>query len=316
MKKISLILIVTIALQSISTNSFASITLSILSPAPYRSPILVMVPTTFNVSVNVQSTFQLSSVTINAGSVQQLLTYNSSTGNFEGTLTLKGFNEGDTVPLKAIATDYYNNQASTTEQIIYYNPPVITVDNLLDESFARPLLPVNIKCSDRDSCELTITFSTTSYSLVNRFKDSISLILDLSRFNGQSGPLNLSVTNKRGQQGYLKFVIYVETSPYINEVYASDRKIIDFNYNKVLSDSVDYVNYNSHSLQISDIYSNAKVSIPFSKPVEGAVLTKYGALFGGIRPDNIPDIYDWNNSVLDSLGPLNSGFTAIGDYAI
>ncbi len=304
-----------LTLQSIAIKVFASIKVSILSPAPYKTFALVIVPTTFYVSVNVQSTYQLSSVSINAGSVQQLLVYNSSTGNFEGAFTLQGFSEGDTIALQAIATDYFNSQGSVVEPVIYNNPPSITINGLIDESVVRPFLPVNIKCNQKDSCYLRITFSD-HFILETHFKDSINFILDFVALNGLGGPLDIQVTNRRGQMSNLKYHIYVETSPYIKEVYTADRKIVDFNYNKLLTDSTDYLNYTSYNLQIIVINSNSKISIPFTKPVNNPILTKYGAFFAGVRPDYIPDIYDWNSGVLDSIGGLNSGFAAAGDYAI
>ncbi|MFP5040641.1 T9SS type A sorting domain-containing protein [Parasediminibacterium sp. JCM 36343] len=270
------------------------------------------------------------------------MAYNNSTNYFEGVVLLNNsFNEGDTIPLLATATDFFGNTGTTTRKVIYDNPPLITLKSPLPYSVltaSRTSLPVKLICKDIDSCSVSIFFGgsllneSTYYRgrliFSGKVKDSLLFTFDFSSFpDTLRSDFYVEVRDKKNQAAYTSSKIYIFRSPAVSEVYQANQEIADFKYNKILtySDS-SFIGYiYKTNLNIVDALSNTQIQIPISgfvKPTNpNPVLTPYGASFAAFTADSIyqttsNSTYDWNNGTLDSLRTFDfNTFSPSRNYA-
>jgi hypothetical protein len=276
-----------------------------------------------NVKVSIKSTSQVNSAVATAGNQQANLVYNQSTSYFEGTIpigSIAGIKQGDTVSITVTVTDIQNNQQTKSVKVIYDLPPTVTVKEPLNESVARPAVPVKIFSTDKDTCTLVLTYLGNTV-FTGKIKDSLSTTVNLSAYNGNSGEFIVTVTDKQNQKTADTLTIHVDTSSALVEYFAADSKIFDFNYNKALVAGTN-LSYPS----IITIAGNQRETIPLlsilSTAENRSYLTPYGAVLTTAR-DSVNFSYhgyDWNNHTIYSLqaGALNSPFSlkAAGNYAI
>jgi hypothetical protein len=279
---------------------------------------------TCDIKVSVKSTTQVSSVLAVAGNQQVSLVYNQASTYFEGTIpigSIAGIKEGDTVNIVVTSTDIQNNQQVKSVKVIYDLPPTVTFKEPLNESVARPLLPLKVYSTDRDTSTVTIVFNyNTVFS--GKIKDSLSTTLNLAAYNGMSGELTVTVTDKQKQTAAAGITIYIDTSSALTEYFAADSKILDFNYNKLLVASAQPLTYPA----IISIPGNQRETITLRSTLTAnrSYLTPYGAVLTGQDSSNYQASfsygYDWNNQTIYSLqnSYLNSGLSlkTAGNYAM
>lgn len=324
-----------------SFMSYGSITINVASPVAYQQ-----VDSTVRIQVAVTSTYEITTVMAVAGTNSSTLTYNIQQGYFEGTLSTSGLQ--DTVNVEVKATDAFQTQQSSFVKIIIKKiiVPWVVMQLPLTESVARPGLRIKAKILDPDSCEVRIHFRIPNYErdivkvlFIGNVKDSLDMFVSLDSvgippadvmlgypptyvsLGGTGGNIIVYATNKKGEfsSGTVKN-IYVEHSPFLQEVYAADKQILDFSDNKLLlaPDSGDLVNHPA----ITDILTGQTVQIPYTRPKKLASyyqldtpdigkLTSVGAVFGNSQYG----MFDWHNGVLDSLpGRPNNNYKMAGDY--
>ena len=122
--------------------SAQSITINIVSPTGYQ-----IVDSVLNIKASINSTYQLTTVTAQAGNRQTPLIFNQQTGYFQGTLSLSGLPQ-DTTKFLITASDVQGNQKNDSFKIIYDLKPVIIVASPLNNSTARPFTHAKAKCID------------------------------------------------------------------------------------------------------------------------------------------------------------------------
>ncbi|HEX8334595.1 MAG TPA: hypothetical protein VF622_18365, partial [Segetibacter sp.] len=319
----------------------AQISINIIAPQPEdimtRGP--VVVGDAVSISVRITSTYQLSTVKASVAGRETSLTYTGidrDGSSFSGSLSLVGTKHGDTVDILVTAVDYLGNQKTANRKVIYDVRPVLTLESPLNETVARPTVRLKFKCEDIDSCKIQVRFPVTGINHTDYYgaktvfsgtvKDSLDTILDLSQFDGVSGRLEISATDKRNYMVTSSSFIYVDTNPYLNEIVASDTKIIDFNYGKVLSYGKEKLSYPV----LIDVDTKQKTSIPIKlqarfinyngsvSSFEYGKVTPYGAFIQGLdsfqSQQSFPysSIYEFNKGAIE----LARFTTTAGKFAI
>lgn len=296
------------ALSAVITSK-AQVTVSITKPTLYK-----VVGDSLAVQASITSVYELDTVIASVGTRKTGLVFQ---GGFTGYINLSGLNEGDTLTLKVVARDKLSNADSATRRFIYDNPPVLIIEQPLNQSVARPTLPISIKCFDKDTVNVKISYRG-NIIYTGKAKDSLRTVINLLAYDTTAGELLLEVTDKRNQTSSSIVNVYVNSDISLIPVYDANSQIIDFNYNKVLAapEELDYP-------ELGSILTGQKAFIPYRFLVEPiSYLTPFGAVFGGRNVSNTgaisPLFYDWNNNVLDSFGTLNSAASirTAGNYAI
>jgi len=307
--------------------SAQSITINIVSPTGYQ-----IVDSVLNIKASINSTYQLTTVTAQAGNRQTPLIFNQQTGYFQGTLSLSGLPQ-DTTKFLITASDVQGNQKNDSFKIIYDLKPVIIVASPLNNSTARPFTHAKAKCIDNGGhCSLQVSFSTYSggstTTIVGNYQDSADVIVDMSSSDGNEAGIAFIATDSRNQNTGETRNLYVESSPYLKEVF-EDRQtdiygsqIIDFNYNKVfIATSFPSPGKVSWANKIANIYTYDSTLLPLSGTgyVNAAYLHSNGAIFSATDSTQINyyTLRDWNGETLYNLGGLDpSSLGVSGDNAI
>ena len=275
----------------------------------YNPTALQLNDSVLSISVYVNSTYSLSSVTASVNGRQVSLTAVPQwTGSYQGTLSLSGFNQ-DTLTLQVLATDVQNNKDSASRDFIYDKLPILAIIQPLNYSVARPTIHIKARCVDKDTCTISVTgtlnYGTIVYS--GSFVDSVDTTIDLSKGEGGMIGLSLIATDKYGRSnaatgGY----VFVESSPYLQKVYESNNLIIDFNFNKALS-SGNSIGNQPVSTKIVDITTGDSTAIPSSMvlSVQSTYLTPSGAIY--IQPGVNDTIYELNSGSINMVGQASGG---------
>jgi hypothetical protein len=286
-----------------------NITVTILSPTTNQ-----VSGASVQVQAKVQSTYQINSVVAAVQGNQLTLTYNASTNSYYGNLPLSGLTTGAKT-LTVTATDAYNNVQPASVPIIYHVPPELHIQRPYDYSVVRPTLPVKASCFDSSgSCTITLSIMDGGLNYSGTFNNSVDTVLDLSAYSMRSGlALEIQASNSLGQVSYTTRNIFLEFSPYLQEVYSDTNQIIDFSDNRVLVIKDGTIS----SPRIVRITDSTSTAIPFLGELSsGGSLTTTGAVFYGRDTAHLitgnGSMYDWNSGTLDSLAV--GSFVAKGGY--
>lgn len=286
-----------------------SITFGIPAASPKQYQIF---GTDLDISVYVGSTYQLTDVTAFVNGISNLLYFNSSTGQFGANFPLAGLPE-DTLALKIVATDIFNNKDSVTIPFIHDLPPVITIESPVNWSTARPTLPLKAKCTDNDGhCNIQVTAYIEYGPAVSfgTFPDSINTILDFSPYDRSTAYVTLTSVDSRNQQTVAARQFYTEFSPYLEEVVKASDNIMDFNFNKIYVINSSIGNPHPNTNYILDINTHDSIPMPMLGSASGLV-TPYGAFLLGTGPNsNVAGIFDFNKDSLFYLGSYSTPIVA------
>ncbi len=187
-------------------------------------------------------------------------------------------------------------------------------------STATPLIHIKAKCIASNHCTLNVS---TAILIIEpdpislNFRDSADTLIDLSRYEGMNGNLVFTATNSVGQSISIPRQVFVENSPYLEQVFAGNDEIYDFNYHKVLisnptldAASKPDMNPYIYRSRIVNVLTGDSIPIPYSgyitpgRPFSGysSELTPYGAIF--TTQDTVtflPSLFDWNADSLYTL---------------
>jgi|GEM_PF-877132 len=271
------------------------------------------------VQARVQSTYQINTVVANVEGNQTTLSYDAVSQSYTGNLSLSGLATGAKT-LTVSATDASNSNNSSSVAITYHVPPVLNIVQPYNYSTARPYLPVKVTCFDSlGACSIGLSITSGGQSYSETFTNAVDTVLDLSAFSMRSGLyLGIQTKNALNQVTYTTRNIFIETSPYLQEVYADSNQIADFSDKRVfvVADGL----YSSP--RIVRLTDSSSTSVPYKGTVDpaGVHLTNQGAVFYG--RDSLHaiagygSIFDWNSGSLDSLGQVinEASYTARGGY--
>jgi hypothetical protein len=280
----------------------------------------------FKITVTMQSTYEISSVSARIADRTIPLIYSSSAWcakdvckpGFTGTMDLSGLAIGE-YTLEVIAQDIYNSQTRYYEAVIYDNAPTLTVSSPVDDSVALPSITVSASCTDDAWQECTIKVMNGSTELASG-TGSVSRTVDLSAQNGTNVILTFVATDSLNQTTQMTRSIYVENSSNLDAMATVDGTILDAKDSRVLyktpetqGESVYVLDRNSSSI--------TRVPLPDGKQITRAFLSNYGAMLvtkdtGGTGLSS--RVYDWNRNTLYDLGFPNSSnsLKVSGSYAI
>lgn len=251
------------------------------------------------------SPFKISSIIASIDTTKSSLILNSYSNLYEGTINIKGYNNGDTIPIRITAQDAAGNLQFIVTKVLFSNQLLISMVEPLNESVARPYIPLKAYVNSNDTLGFRVTFANNIlYSGV--IKDSISLILNCSVFNGTADSIRIDVYDKFNIHQYKGAYIYVDSSSSLKEYYISNKRILDFNYNKLLLSGGANLQYSS----LLNINNNSEEIIPLKfKHSNKSKVTKWGAILTGADSslyfNGLNYAYDWNNSIITNLGDLN-----------
>lgn len=324
----SLALMMTLGLYGYGQTDPIGILINSPSQTPPGHP--QVVGDNMSIVVDVPATYQIDSVIASVpGAPPLLLTYNTTSGEWTGTMSLLGLPMGTTT-LTIRAVDIYNNSATSTGQFIYDHPPVLTLDSPANYTVAVPNLHVRSRCqSPSGACTITVTLigATTLNATLGTYTDSVDVKYDLSAYEGMVGgannlQLDVSAADSYGvaANSLLWVPVYVENSPYLTPVFTADGPIFDLSGTKIFVGETNSSNGTS-PLHIIDFTNGSVTKIPFTGgSVSTGHLTSTGVVFNGEslneEPGGYPNIFEWHNGSLDSLGLGSTLGTAAGDYAI
>ncbi|HTI93257.1 MAG TPA: T9SS type A sorting domain-containing protein [Puia sp.] len=270
------------------------------------------------VQAKVQSTYQINTVVANVEGNQTALSYDPVSQSYTGNLSLSGLTT-EAKTLTVTATDV-NSSNSSSVAITYHVPPVLNVLQPYNYSTARPYLPVKVTCFDSlGACSINISISSRGQSYSETFTNAVDTVLDLSAFPMSSGLyLGIQAKNALNQVTYTTRNVFIETSPYLKEVYADSNQIADFSDKRVfvVGDGP------FSSPRIVRLADSSWTSVPYKGRVDpaGVHLTTQGAVFYGRDSAHATvgygSIFDWNSGTLDSLGQVinTASYIARGGY--
>jgi hypothetical protein len=309
-------------LTSIGLNSYAQISINVVSPAaPY------IVDTAVNVEVAVTSNYSVASVKGTVSGRQTTLTYTSP--RYYGSINVADL-PVDTLLLTITVTDVLGNVKDTSLNVIHDSPPALVTDSTLPYAVATPTLHIKASATDNDQItSMILRVNVEDFLHSSKFVfngNSIDTTINLlggSIIDGTETSVVITATDSRNQQTTKQFRVYVESSPYLERVYTSPYrgKIIDYKYNKVLISDEDSLQH-----RIVDVQTKAMSAIPVHKPLldQEAFLTPYGAFFATAQPDypepgNVFEFYNGAirfQEIREDDGDLNRKLVVGGNYAV
>lgn len=280
------------------------------------------------INVNVASEYEINNVTARIANNSIPLQYDAtatcgrhSCPGFTGTLDLTGVSEGEQT-LEISAFDSLNRQATYSEQLIYDNPPTLTISTPASNKdiYATPLTSVAASCSDtgEQGCSIRVFVSDGDNKSLAYGNGSINQSIDLGAYKGKKIELVFSATDSRNQTTQLKRGAYVDNFSLLSAVATVDGTILDAKDNRLL-----YKTSNSEgdSAYIFDWVQNVttNLSLPSGAHIQSAYLSNFGAMLV-VSYDTFLStrVYDWNRNNLYDLGYPNSdrSLQVSGDYAI
>ncbi|HMH23145.1 MAG TPA: hypothetical protein VK563_15280, partial [Puia sp.] len=299
-----------------------TISVNIVSPRAFP---ISSVDSLLNIQAIVASTYTLSSVIADVSGRQASLVYNPVTGHYEGNLSLAGLSQGS-LTLDVTAHDINSNQQTASETFIYHIRPLLIVDSPISWSVARPLIKIKARCVGTGGCSLKVgpeMFAGLNFSTVS-FGDTADAFIDLSASEGMTGNLVITATDLSGATTQASRQILVENSPYLQQIFAGNDLILDFNYNKALVSNplpaitTPDLNPYIYRSRIINIPAGDSTPILYAGPIDpnGSQLTPYGAIFRAVDTVTyLPSLMDWNAGSLYTLGSAISTLKVSGNYA-
>lgn len=291
--------------------SYASITIQINTPVEYG-----VSADELTINVTVQSDFDISTIKAKVLDRETNLSLVSQ-GNFTGTISLTGLPH-DTLTLKVFVTDIMNTTDSATRLFIFDVPPQFISLTPLNYSVARPFIKVHATGTEGSTIYYTLTEQDYMEGhFINTFKNSFDTIFDLSADEGNYVRFHILLKNVHGQNIDSLLVIYVNSSPYLQEYDSTADIILDFNYNKLLTaKNIDPSPWESHEyadLNIVNLPGHTLDHVTSGSITElQAHLTPYGVTYHAFPTD---EIYDWQNGITSRIDSnLANDYWAQGKY--
>lgn len=305
MKKLIVVMLLLFSVSSIRANS---ITITFYTPVANTAS-----DSSLLVSVGITSTFSLSSIVATVENHSVNLVFDQFNNDFRAYLPLSGLQKGVPLLLTVVATDAFNNQQSVSENFIYAPPPTVTIIAPYEYSNAYPSIHVKgFTVSIDDTCHLEIKVDFNGIIFIKDFIGSVDTVINIQPTSGR-GRIYFTATDKWGQQGGNGIDITFNNSIYLTEVFSSPNKIVDFNYNKVLTQPAnngfihvypiltDLVAQTATTL--TGFYNNDYFGLPAS------FITPYGVFTG------LDQTQDWNNGVLYQVNAGGYYSQVAGKYA-
>jgi hypothetical protein len=262
---------------------------------------------TLYVAVYVNSSYQISDVNASVSGRDTSLLLDPLGIYHRENLVLSGLPEGDTLTLVVTVTDVFNNSLQDSVDFIYVNPPILNIDLPIPYTNVYSA-PIRIKANSSGASDISLRVTVTLGSVVydQTFTNSVDTILFIQDNTATGGEVYYYAKdnwNQVSQSG--RFIIY-EDNPYFLKIYEGNKRVYDFNFNKVLEIA-------ANQGYITDV--TTLQSIPISNNSiddnEGKVLTPFGALY---KTHSLNPVCDWNNDSLYNLAG-SEAFSYKGQYA-
>lgn len=314
--------------SSPATAQQNSISVSIFSPSAGG-----LGNTNLSIAVAVNSVFQVAAVKASVEGRETTLAYSTCAyiypritcnAGYVGTISLAGLPRGPH-QLMATATDVFNNTASAQPTFNYDQPPQLTISAPLAETVARPILGINVVCTDDDpvGCNNLLMFFNNTSVIYQPDKGEFHGELSLAQFQGQSGDLCISARDSANQTVKDCRPIYVESSPMLTEVASVGGKIWDVQDDRVLFSIVRNGREVLKTLNRTTGAETELVMLTDSTLHDSSHRTVYltpgGAIFSvKTDSDSKSKLLEWRDGELLDLGEIDSSdsIQVAGDYAI
>ncbi|HVU95362.1 MAG TPA: hypothetical protein VHE34_09065 [Puia sp.] len=295
----------------------AQAVITLLQPAPFQT-----VGDSVMIRVSVRSDYLTNSVTgviADPGNraiyLETALVYDAGSASWSGSFNLKGIPD-DTLTLLVNTRDaqhFLRDQIQTRivhDSVLKTTPaqaPQLVISSPLPWSTARPVVRLTAKANAMtDSCQLILRATAQSTVVMGAFLDSIQTDLDLSSFEGSEVLLTVQAIDKDHQTTTSPpMPVFVESSPNLQEYFVAPRRIVNFNFNRLLIVDDSAVS----NPRIIDLADSSIVPIPYPGYVDTGYITSQGAVFSAIPGNGLtPDsLFDLNYGVLYPLGPVDRG---------
>jgi hypothetical protein len=317
-----------LAILAIPSHALASISLQVTSPMANQAE-----GASLSVSVSVSSTYAVTSVSAQSGSVSAALTAPSAAGQpWTGTLAIGNLPFG-AASLTVTATDALDNTGSTTVSYVHHNPPAIQVTSPVNGSVAHPSLTLAATCSDDVGClqpNMQPGFEVwvgpeDQGQLFTTSGNTLNQTVDLTAYDGQQVSITFTALNADEQTTTISEIIYVDASPQLVEVESAPGTILDFDPTRLLYEALD------NSLVIRNRQTQAETTIGTpslggANPQSGS-LTSVGAVWFSNDPSSAclegsTSIWYWNGGAATQFGPMPdctpppAGAVIAGDWAL
>ena len=300
------------ALHSHNAISANSITITFITPTSNQAS-----DSTLQVQVQIQSTFEITTVTGNVSGHLGTLTYDGSQ-YFSGTISLSGLQKGVPLQLTITVTDAFGNQQSVSENFVFAPPPKLNVISPYYKSNVYLSFPIKANCVGTGICTLHVTVNMGSIIFEKDFTNQVDTTISVQPPTGYSY-VQFIATDSWGQTVPYNVPILYNNNQWISSVYNASSEIYDFNYNKALVVN-DY--FLGPAGKIVDITTNTftpptivgEGQNAFDNPGQ-SFLTPYGAFFGQ-NLNNRP--FDWNDNSIYAMGSSGTSFKTVhtsGQYA-
>ena len=307
----------------LSVTSFSqNISLNFVTPVSSGK---IVSSDTARIQVFATSQLELTSLILRYANRLDTLKFVSNTNGatlWESLISLKGLR--DTVSLKVIATDFSNKKDSISSSLIYAPLPTIVIANKKNVEIANPTVTLKAYCRDSlYGCTITINGKSSP--------DSVEVTVDLSSQAGAQLCVPVGASgNKYKQTSTACIPVFVEGNPYYEFVYGAADRILDFNFNKLLTAKLNSRTVSGSTkleftdLKLTNLADSSVESIPYNgilptqyRPENFesnnssdyrsiTAITPYGAVFVGAndRNSNNPEnLFDWNNKKLSEVIP-------------
>lgn len=207
------------------------------------------------------------------------------------------------------ATDALGNSADAAVVVNVDRFPAITVTHPYEGAFAHATLQVDAACTDDDPTGCTVTASVAG-TVVGVASGALSSTVDLSRWEGNTVMLDITVRDSAGQEVTVKRSVCVDSSPALHTLLARDGTILD-----VLGTRVLFVDHAGSvlALRILDMGTGAETTLEASADVFGTAgyLTPVGAIY-----KRGTSVYEWNGSSVSLVSNQALSLAVAGAYAV
>jgi hypothetical protein len=300
------------AFASVGPSDFV---VTVLDPRPD-----VLVGDSVDVSVEVNTSRALSSVTASASATETRLTYVSTSGAgtfWKGRVSMQG-TPRDNVLLTAIAVDVNGVSSKGLVTIIHDSPPRIIVHAPLNNSVATPNIDYWIECVDDDpaGCKsLAISTITADNPAGRTIATGTSTLKGTATLANGLNSVQIGAKDSRGQTTGAQRLVYAVTTTHLQELISGLGSALDYRSNRLLFSASDSAAYRL-AIRSSDGHDEL---IPLDSqplPIEG-ILTSTGTAFAAVRSGQ-PSLNFWRNGNLTTIDAPYTvpGLTAEGDYVL
>ncbi|HMO61751.1 MAG TPA: hypothetical protein PKC39_09350 [Ferruginibacter sp.] len=299
--------IFTILLLGISNFMFANFEVKILNPTPGQVTNSIIF-----IEAAVQSEIDLNSVVAFVQNQQTALSYDIYSSRFKGSLSMAGFEAGDTLLLFVTATDFLNNKQSDSLHFIYAPLPDINAAYPLVWSDAHAPLAIKASCSGTGPCNIEVSVILNDTVYFNKiFNADIDTVIQINASGYLTGTINFTAKDQWGQTSTISRMLFYVDDPKLVLLYSGTGRIFDFNYGRTLESDNGFDSPDKHQAKgsIVDITTLEKTIIENIYPVsDEAFITPYGAVFYTYNY-----VFDFNRGDLSSYFSLR-GLQYAGDY--